>query len=114
MTVDAYVETRVLPQHREAVAMLRALVRDCAPQAREVISYGMPVFVARDIIFAWIIGTKNDVTFGFREGIAIDDRYGVLKGVGKHARHIKLKSVDTVDRDVLRYYINEALALDAR
>src|ERR1700694_2412719 len=113
MTVDDYVNTKVLPDQRETVAMLRALVRECAPHAEELISYGMPVFKARKKIFAWIIATKKDITFSFRAGTSLEDKFNLLKGAGKHARHIKIKSADSVDRDVLRYYIRQALDLDA-
>jgi hypothetical protein len=113
MTVDDYVTTNVLPEHRETAAMLRALVRECAPHAEELFSYGMPVFQAAGKTFAWIIGTKKDITFGFRAGASFDDKYDVLRGVGKHARHIKITSANSVDKDVLRYYIRQALDLDA-
>ncbi len=114
MTVDDYIDSKVLPEHRETVAMLRGLVRECAPGAEELISYGMPVFKARKMIFAWIIATKKDITFSFREGISFEDKFDVLRGVGKHARHIKLKTADSVDTDALRYYIKQALDLDAK
>ena|ERR1700716_1671089 len=114
LTVDDYVKTKVPPEHRETVAMLRALVRECAPDSEEVISYGMPVFKTGKVIFAWILGTKKDITFSFRAGKSLEDKFGLLRGVGKHARHIKLKSVDGVDKDVLRYYVRQALELDAK
>jgi len=114
MTVDDYVNSKVLPEYRETVAMLRALVRECAPHAEELVSYGMPVFKARKKIFAWIIATKKDITFSFREGKSFEDRYNLLRGVGKHARHIKITTVDSVDSDALRYYIRQALDLDEK
>jgi uncharacterized protein YdhG (YjbR/CyaY superfamily) len=113
MTVDDYVKSRVPPEHRESVAMLRATVRECAPNAEELVSYNMPVFKAAGKIFAWIIATKKDITFSFREGVRFEDKFNLLRGVGKHARHIKIKSAGSVDRNVLRYYIKQALDLDA-
>jgi uncharacterized protein YdhG (YjbR/CyaY superfamily) len=113
MMVDDYVNSKVPPEHRETVAMLRALVRECAPNAEEVVSYGMPVFKARNKIFAWILPTKKEITFSFRAGTSFDDKFKLLRGVGKHARHIKIKSADSVDRDALRFYITQALDLDA-
>lgn len=113
LSVDDWVSTKILPEHQETVAMLRALVRECVPQAEEVVSYNMPVFKAGGQIFAWILGTKKDVTFSFRAGTSLEDRYGLLRGTGKTARHIKLKRVDSVDKAVLRYYIDQAVALDA-
>jgi uncharacterized protein YdhG (YjbR/CyaY superfamily) len=113
MTVDDYVKTKVLPEHRETVAMLRALVRACAPQAKELVSYDMPVFNAAGKTFAWIFPTKKGITFGFREGVQFEDKFDLLRGTGKHARHVKIQSAHSVDQDALRYYIKQALELDA-
>jgi hypothetical protein len=113
MTVDEYVNSRVLPEHREAAAMLRGLVRECAPDAEEVVSYDMAVFKAAGKIFAWILPTKKGITFGFREGALFEDKFDLLRGTGKHARNVKIQSVDAVDRDAVRDYIRQALELDA-
>lgn len=112
VTVDDYVNSKVLPEHRETVVMVRALVRECAPHAEEVVSYGMPVFKADNRIFAWILANKKDITFSFRAGASLEDKFNVLRGSGKHARHIKINRADSVDREVLRYYIKAALELD--
>jgi uncharacterized protein YdhG (YjbR/CyaY superfamily) len=113
ITVDDYVNSQVPPEHRDTVVMLRAVVRGCAPQAEEAVSYGMPVFKVGGKIFAWIIATKKDITFSFRAGISFEDNYRLLRGTGKHARHVKIKSVESIDEGVLRYYIKQALILDA-
>jgi uncharacterized protein YdhG (YjbR/CyaY superfamily) len=42
MTVDDFVKTKVLPEFLPIVAMIRELMKDCAPNAQEVISYGIP------------------------------------------------------------------------
>lgn len=114
MTVDEYVSTKVTPEHQETVAMLRALVRECAPEAEELISYGMPVFRVNAKTLAWILPNPRHVTLGFREGRVFEDKFDLLRGTGKHAKNIKLKSADSVDPDVLRYYVRQAVELDAR
>ncbi|MFY9615487.1 MAG: DUF1801 domain-containing protein [Candidatus Dormiibacterota bacterium] len=114
MTVDEWVSATVLPEHLDTVAMLRALVRECASQSEEVVSYDMPVFKARQQIFAWIIQSKKDITFSFRAGTSIQDKFDLLRGSGKHARHVKLRRADSVDKDVLRNYIEQALEVDAK
>jgi uncharacterized protein YdhG (YjbR/CyaY superfamily) len=67
MTVDEFVERKVLPEFRPIVAAIRTLMRECAPDIHEAISYGMPVY-KRKRIFAWISPTKRDITFGFSRG----------------------------------------------
>jgi len=112
MSVDDWIVSKIPVEHRETVGMVRRLVHESAPQAAELISYNMPVFKASGKIFAWVLGSRKAVTFSFRAGTALEDRYGLLRGTGKTARHIKLGSVDSVDRAVLRYYIEQAVALD--
>ncbi len=113
MTVDEFVETQILAEFRDAVEMLRALMRECAPDATEVFSYGMPTWTGRNVI-AWLIPTTKDLTFGFTHGVEFEDRYRLLRGVGKWARHMKIKDVSTTNMDALRYYIAQALKFDAR
>ncbi len=111
MTVDDFVNSKFPLEHRETVATLRALVRECAPHAQEAVSYGMPVFKGRTI-FAWIIPNKKGITLGFTRGARFEDKFDLLRGAGKSGRHIKIRNAGSLDRDVLRYYIGQALDLD--
>lgn len=111
MTVDEFVETRVLPEYRVIVAMLRELMRDMAPDAKEVISYGIPAF-KRNQIIAVISPTKKDITLAFSRGAEFEDSYGLLQGVGKVSKHVKIKSLATVNKEALEYYVRQALELD--
>jgi len=113
MTVDEFVEARVLPEFHPVVAALRELMRQAAPNATEMISYGIPAYKGRKI-FAVISPTKKDITFSFTHGAEFEDKYELLKGVGKIARHVKIKSLQAFNEDALRYYIKQALAIDAR
>jgi hypothetical protein len=44
----------------------------------------------------------------------MEDKYNLLKGVGKSSKHIKFKNVDQVKREVLAYYVKQALELDSK
>jgi hypothetical protein len=109
--VDDFVARRVLPELRPVVAMIRALMRECAPGAQESISYGIPAYRARRII-AVISPTKKDITFSFSRGAQFRDKYGLLRGVGKSSKHVKIREVGSANKPALRYYIREALRLD--
>jgi hypothetical protein len=109
--VDAFVENRILPEHHGVVAMLRKLMRECAPAAEECISYGIPVWRGKNIL-ALISPTKNDITFAFTHGAKFDDKYGLLKGAGKASKHVKIKDLRSANKEALRYYIKQALELD--
>ncbi len=112
-TVDEFVEARVLPQFHPIVAMLRELMRETAPNATEAISYDMPTYTCRRI-FAYIIPNKKGITFSFTHGTEFEDKYGLLRGKGKVSRHVTIKNLQAIDKDALRYYIAQALELDAK
>ncbi len=113
MTVDEFVESKVLPEYRGIVVELRKLMRQNAPHVREVMSYGLPMYTQNGPV-AWISPNKTGITLGFRRGRAFDDRYGLLRGVGKHAQHLRIKSMADVSKPALRYYIKQAVNLDKR
>jgi len=113
MTVDGFVKTKVLPKFQPIVAMIRELMKDCAPNAKEVISYGIPVYKAKRIL-AVISPTKKDITFAFSRGAKFEDKYDLLRGVGKVSKHVKIKNLADANKDALRYYIKQALEFDAK
>ncbi len=112
-TVDDFVKSRVLPELQPVVAMLRELMREAAPGAEEIMSYGIPAYKGRRIL-AVISPTKKDITFSFSRGAEFEDRYGLLRGEGKISKHIKIKNIRDVNKDAIRYYIRQALEFDAK
>ena len=113
MTVDEFVQARVLPRFHPVVAMIRELMKECAPNVQELISYGIPAYRGKRIL-AVISPTKKDITFSFSRGVQFEDKYGLLRGVGKSSKHVKLKDAATANREALRYYIKQALELDKK
>src|SRR2546423_4884612 len=80
MTVDDFVKQKVLPECRDIVAELRRLMRECAPNAKEVLSYGVPMYRQRRAL-AVISPTKKGITFALSRGAEFEDEYGLLEGV---------------------------------
>jgi hypothetical protein len=113
MTVDECVQTKVLPEFQPVVEMIRELMREYAPAVEEIMSYGIPAYRARRII-AVISPTQKDITFAFSRGVDMEDKFGLLRGVGKVSKHVKIKTLDQVDKDALRYYVDQALEIDTR
>ena len=113
MTVDEFVQARVLPEFQPVVARLRELMKECAPNVTESISYGIPAYKGRKIL-AVISPTKKDITFSFSRGGQFEDKYGLLRGVGKSSKHMKIKDLAGANLEALRYYIRQALEFDAK
>ena len=111
MTVDEFIRARVSPELQPVVSALRTFMREHAPLAREVMSYGIPMYRGNKAL-AVISPTKNDITFAFSRGAEFKDRYGLLTGVGTRSKHVKLKRLADVNVPALRYYLKQAVALD--
>ena len=111
MTVDEFVQAKVLPQFQPVVQLIRSLMKECVPDAEEVISYGIPAY-RRKRFLAVISPTKQDITLSFSRGSFFEDKYQLLRGVGKVSLHVKLKSVETANLEALRYYIHQAVEWD--
>lgn len=110
ISVDEFVKTRVLPEYQPIVRKIRKLMREVAPDAREVMSYGIPNY-KRKRGLAVISPTKKGITFAFSRGAEFEDRYGLLEGVGKVSKNVRMKSLAEVNEPAVRYYIKQALAL---
>jgi uncharacterized protein YdhG (YjbR/CyaY superfamily) len=112
-TVDEFVRTRVLPEFRPIVEALRKMMREEAPNARELMSYGVPVYRGKKAL-AVISPTKKDITFAFSRGADFEDKYRLLGGVGKVSKNVKIKDLKGLNKTALRYYIKQALEFDAK
>ncbi len=110
-TVDEWIEAHVNPELRPVVARLREVMREVTPKTREMVSYKMPVYVDRNII-AYINAAQTYITFSFTLGVNFEDKYGLLRGKAKHARFLRLKSVEDINKAAVRYYVKQARALD--
>jgi len=88
-------------------------MREEAPNAKEAISYGIPAWKLQRII-AVISPTKRDITFSFSRGAQFEDKYGLLRGVGKSSKHVKIKNLDGVNKEALKYYVKQAIELDKK
>jgi hypothetical protein len=113
ITVDEFIATRVQVELRDLAQALRALMRKLAPGATELMmGYGIPAWKGRSI-FAVLSPTKKDLTLAFSRGAEFEDSYGLLMGVGKVSKNLKLRRPEDLDEAVLRYYVEQALRLDA-
>lgn len=92
---------------------LRQLMRAEAPGASEIISYGIPAYRCKRII-AVISPTKKGITFNFSQGAKFEDKYGLLEGVGTVSKNVRMSDVRDINKAALRYYIKQAVKLDAR
>ena len=95
---------------------LRQLILDVYPDAIElpwpkqhIASYGVgPKKMTEH--FCYIGVQRNYVNLGFYYGAQLSDPEQLLEGTGNNLRHIKIKTVDDVDRPSIRQMIEQSLA----
>jgi hypothetical protein len=109
--INEYVKTKVSADQQPIVAALRELMKECAPEAVEVISHGSLAWKGNKGL-AIVSLSKTHITFAFDRGAEFADKHGLLEGEGKKTRHVKIKKPDTINKDALCDYIQQAAALD--
>jgi hypothetical protein len=57
--------------------------------------------------------TKKGITFAFSRGAEFEDRHGLLEGVGKVSKNVRIRDLKSMDRVALRDCIQQALEFDA-
>jgi hypothetical protein len=97
VTVDEFVKRRVLPEYRGIVGELRKLMRECAPDAREMISYGVPMYRQKRSL-AVISPTKHGITLAFSRGADFKDKYGLLEGVGRVSKNVRMRDLKEANK----------------
>ncbi|GIF48003.1 hypothetical protein DFJ67_7455 [Asanoa ferruginea] len=111
--IDEYVTRHLTEPQSSIVGAVRALMAAHAPGAHEVISRGSPAWEGKKMI-AIISRSKTHITLAFARGAEFKDPHGLLDGVGKTTRHVKLKTVSDVEDARLVDYVRQAVALDAQ
>lgn len=110
-SVDEYVAA--IPESLRPVATaLRSAVREAAPDARESIKWGQPVYESNGP-FAALKAQPRWITLTFWRGAALGDPSGVLAGEGDRMRHARFATTDEVRADVVGALVREAVALNA-
>jgi hypothetical protein len=111
--IDAYATEHLTPAQRAVLTTLRELVRAYAPGSQEVISRGSPAWQGRRLL-AIVSRSKTHLTLAFARGAEFTDEHGLLDGVGKTTRHLKIKDPAAVPRAAIADYLRQAVALDSR
>ena len=112
ITVDEFVKAKVLPKYQPIVEELRKFIHETAPELKEVMSYGIPNYRGRRGV-AVISPAKTHITLAFSRGAKFEDKYSLLEGVGNVSKNVRFRDVKDINKEVLRYYLEQALKFDA-
>jgi len=112
-TIDDFLNHKVAPEQKAIVASLRKMMKKYAPDAKEAIVYGILGWRLKRVL-AVISPTKKDITFAFSQGAEFTDKHGLLRGVGKVSKHVKIKRVADINETALRDYIKQAVEFETK
>ena len=99
--VKVYIDKLPSPQ-KEICLTLRSIIFDVYPSIEESFKNGVPWYEGR----YYLVGLKNDVNIGFSINGLNTKQLKELEGKGKYMRHIKVKSVEEIDRDKMVHLLN--------
>jgi hypothetical protein len=89
------------------------VMRNCGADVRELLHDGHPTACVGDAAFGYVNAFRDHVNVGFFRGAEIADPDGLLEGMGKFMRHVKLRPERDVDDTAITRLI-EAAYLDMK
>jgi len=95
--VNNYIEKQKSPQ-REILQEVRKIFAETLPDAQEKIMWGVITF--EDGKF-YIAAMRNRVHIGFAVTGLSDEEIGLFEGNGKTMRHIKVPTIESINRESL-------------
>ena len=100
------------PEVRALAQALRAFVRRQVPGVTESINpWGVPTFDDHGDL-AYFMVHAGHVTFGFQRGAALKHPQRLLEGTGKSMRHVKIRTLQDLERPGLRELVKAAARLN--
>jgi len=110
LSADAFFDA-LEPDQQPQALILRDLILDTIPNARESIKWGVPVYEDNKLICS-IRASRRHVSLQFFDaGASLDDPDKLLQGSGKKLRHIKIYSEADIQRSLFRHWIRQAAGL---
>ena len=92
---------------QEILQSIRQLIHETVPHVTEEFKWGRPIFRTNKD-FAYLKSAKAYVTLGFFSFQKLYDLDNLLEGTGKDMRHIKLKTINDINRSLLTEWFKAA------
>jgi hypothetical protein len=103
--------TDLNPQTAELVTKTRVLVLDTVPEAVERYKWNHPWYELEGPV-CYIMAYSNHVNLGFPRGAELMSEFEFLEGTGKGMRHVKIRSVDDLNKAKFAEVIEAAVRLN--
>src|SRR3954471_3986259 len=94
---------------KKMINALRKLMKKTAPALVESVKWGNGVWLGEEWPVAFLHAKDDHLQFGFFGGTGLSDPDGLLKGSGKHVKHIKVYTIDDIDEAAFARLIRQAV-----
>jgi hypothetical protein len=111
-TVDEY-QAGLSRWQQQALARLREVIHQAAPEAVEKYKWAQPVYETRGP-YVYMKAFKNTINLGYWRGVDLDDPTSELRGEGASMRHVVVSRTEDIDEEVLSALIRQACALNVQ
>jgi hypothetical protein len=95
----------------ETIGAIRQIIREVAPKATESIKWAQPVWEENGPMI-WLKAYKNYVNVGFWRGVELSDPKGLLEGEGSLMRHVKINSLEDLNKPAIKRFVAQAAKLN--
>lgn len=96
---------------KEIVKALREIILSVDPSLNESLKWKQPVYSKKGDI-CYIFPAGNHVNLGFYNGTELKDPKKLLEGTGKTMRHIKIRSLEDIDKEYFGELVSDAIFKD--
>jgi hypothetical protein len=110
-TIDEYIAA--IPQPLRDVATAARLAIDAGlPESEAAIRWAHPTWSLGKRPVCYLKTASAHITFGFWRGASIDDPSGRLETSGQVMAHVKLRTTDDVNPDLITNWLRQARELE--
>lgn len=108
--IEQFIEEKIKPELRPIFFNFRVLLLQKFPLLREEMRggtdkyYGVPVYRHNKIIIS-VSPTQKGITFSFTDGKKMNDKFGLLKGLGNKSLNLRISNVKDYADEIMEYYI---------
>ena len=96
-------------KNRRLINTLSGLVKKTAPEFTPTVKWGQGCWTLGDAPKVYIHAEPDHVQFGFYAGSKLKDPKGLLVGNGKHVRHAKVFTTQSIPSDALAALLEQVL-----
>lgn len=107
-------EKIALGWQRDAFDRLAAIIGEVAPDSKSSIKWAQPVWESPEGLMIFLRSASKHLTLGFWRGAELDDAAAVLEGEGDRMKHLKIKGLDSIDDDIVKGFVRQAVALNSK